>query len=1012
VGLFGKKKQKSAGDDNAALLAQMMEAFRASDFPQESLPGLQEFIMSALTDASSDPDKLGMVAIPAIMVGDLESVRSLLKRAQAAGALQAVLGISGGAAENGYEALAIEALEAAESMGYADGELDRISIYAKTDNIAAARPLLEKRSQEGDAAAAFILSQMIEDDEPAQAKALLHRAYELGSGDAALRIGLTTEDDPDTEGIDVWLDRAIELGSGVALMLRGIRLGGEDRQAGEPYLRRAIEEFENAEAMRELGVWEREAGNIESALQLFHQAAEAGNTTAMYDLGVYHEHRMERDTAREWYVRGAEAGDEDCATAIGVLDHAEGRGDDNLVEAAEGGSIEAMLHVSANAFRAGDLATARQWAHRAGEAGDPKGYAIEAVYVEQQGDQAEADRLYIMAADLGSVDAMCNLGNNAQRAGDLVAMREWYTKAMDGGHAFAALQLAKFEHHRDQHEGGVASEDLDLDAAVRWYEKAGSLGWPAAYGFLAELGVERNDDGIRDRAIHLGLAAVAGTFDLINVEEVAAANPTTMQLPPRELRERQTVGDSVKLIWRDAMASERMWAKIVKAGGDRFVGYLDNDPRDMTIKQGTLVEFGPEHILELAPSQKEMEEHLLRAIEAGESPFSVRSTPQGVSREIFEETTARAEAGDLEAIRDCIRFYFTSGIPDDPEAVRWLERGAALDDAACLDHLGDHHEREGRMAEARDCWQRGAALGNTDSMQSLGLAAFSDGDIEQAKQWWSQAGDAGHGAAAYNLSLVASEEGNRDAELAWQDRAIELGNADAMYNRAVLFEIEGDLDAARELFERGAASGDVKCRRGLGLTALKQGQTETGLTHLRLAADQDEPMALRLLGVMADARDEKLALFTRAANLGDDGAMDLLGDVAEADANMGDARMWWERAAELGNADSFRSLGLDAYNRDDIDAAISFWDRGIEANPNHGWCLFSRALVGMERDEDSTEMWNLACRAADVGNPQAMLHVGKGLVDDGQTDVGLDLIRRAAEEGLEEAVEFLREHGE
>jgi hypothetical protein len=922
-----------------------------------------------------------------------------------------VLSIAGGAAEHGNEALALEALEMAEAMGYADGESDRIRIFMKTDNFAAARPLLAKRADDGDASSAFVLARMIEDEEPEQAMALLHRAYELGSGDAALQIGLRTENDPGSEGIDVWVDRAIELGSGDALILRGLSLGQDDRQAGEPYLRRAIEEFENAFAMRELGVWEREAGNMESALQLFHQAAEAGNTTAMYDLGVHHEHRMERDTAREWYVRGAEAGDEDCAKAIGVLDHAEGLGDDNLLEAAEGGSIEAMLHVSANAFRAGDLATARQWAHRAGEAGDPKGYAIEAIYVEQQGDQAEADRLYRMAADLGSTDAMCNLGNNAQRAGDFAAMREWYTKAIDGGHAFAALQLAQFEHHRDRHEEGVSPEDLDFDAAVRWYEKAGSLDWPAAYGFLAELGVERNDDGVRDRAIHLGLAAVAGTFELLNVEEIAAANPTTMKLPPRELRERQAVGDSVKLIWRDELASERMWTEIVKAGNDRFVGYLNNDPLDMSIKQGTLVEFGPEHILELAPSQEEMEEHLLRAIEAGESPFSVRSTPQGVSREIFEETTARAEADDIEAIRETIGFYFAAGNFDDPQAVRWLERGAALDDAVCLDHLGDHHEREGRMAEARDCWQRGAALGNTDSMQSLGLAAFEAGEVEQAKQWWSQAGDAGHGAAAYNLSIVASEEGNRDAELAWQERAIELGNADAMYNRAVLFEIDGDLDGARDLFERGAANGDIKCRRGLGLIALKQGHTETGLTHLRLAADENEPMALRLLGVMANARDEKVGFLTRAANLGDDGAMDLLGDVAEGDGNIGDARMWWERAAELGNGDSFRSLGLDAYNREDFETAISYWDRGIEANPNHGWCLFSRAFIGMERDEDITAMWALYCRAAEVGNPQAMFYVGKALFSDGLTDAGLDLIRRAAAEDVEEAVEFLKEHG-
>ncbi|MGI9116945.1 MAG: hypothetical protein ACR2JV_04850 [Gaiellales bacterium] len=488
-------------------------------------------------------------------------------------------------------------------------------------------------------------------------------------------------------------------------------------------------------------------------------------------------------------------------------------------------------------------------------------------------------------------------------------------------------------------------------------------------------------------------------------------NPTTMQLPPRELRERQAVGDSVKLIWRDAIASERMWTSIVKADGGRFVGYLDNDPRDMTIKQGTLVEFGPEHILELAPSPEAMEEHLLRSIEAGVSPFGVRSTPSAVSREVFEATTARAEAGEVEAIRETIGIYFASGIHDDPEAVRWIERGAELGDGVCLFLLGDHHERDGRMAEARDCWQRGAATGDTDSMHSLGLAAFRDDDHEQAKAWWQQAADAGHGTAAYNLSLLASEDGDLDAERAWRDRAIELGNADAMYNLGVQFEIDGNLDAARELFERGAATGSPACRRALGIIALKQGHTETGMTHLRLAADDDEPVALRVLAAMTEARPEKVALLTRAAERGDAPAMDLLGDLSEQDGSMGDARMWWGRAAELGNADSFRSLGLDAYNREDIDAAIEFWDRGIEADPNHAWCIYSRALVGGERGDDPTEMWELASRAAELGLPAAMFHVGRTLLDDGQAEAGMDFIRAAAEAELEDAVEFLKEHG-
>ncbi|MGI9116918.1 MAG: tetratricopeptide repeat protein, partial [Gaiellales bacterium] len=299
------------GDENADLLAQMMEAFRASDFPQEGLPEMQAFLTGALADCAREPEKLAMIAIMPLTIGDLASVRSLLERAKSAGSVDAALGIAGGAAEYGHEALALEALDAAEAMGFADGESERVRILLTTENVAAARPLLEKRAKDGDARSAYILARILEADEPDQAMALLQRAYELGSGDAAFRIGLLTHDDPSSEDFDTWIDRAIDLGCGDALLMRGLKLGEDDRQAGEPFLRRAVEEFEHGAAARELGVWEREAGNTESALQLFHRAAEFGNTTAMYDLGVYHEHRMERDQAREWYEKGAEAGDDD-----------------------------------------------------------------------------------------------------------------------------------------------------------------------------------------------------------------------------------------------------------------------------------------------------------------------------------------------------------------------------------------------------------------------------------------------------------------------------------------------------------------------------------------------------------------------------------------------------------------------------------------------------------------------------------------------------------------------------
>ncbi len=979
MGLFGRKKAQA--DDGDELLTRIIEHHRSLGLDEQNLAELQGLLEHALAGFEDDPNSLGVIMYVCVKSLDYASAQALIERAKRLESIEALTAMSISAAKGEAEWLALDALAAAESLGFADGDQFRLVIYMDCGNATAAIPLLERTVRDGDDRAAYLLGRLVEEEDAKRAIELYRVAYDAGIGDAALRLGFLSGDHPVGDDLETWFGRAAELGSEQGLIFKAVSCSEEgDRAAGTAYLRRAIDEHDSADAMRELGVWEREAGNAETALDLFHRAAEGGNTTAMYDLGVFHEHRLERAEARDWYKRGAEAGDEDCRRALGVLDHAEGAGNEQLVEAAEGGDPEAMLHLSGNAFRAEDYEAARQWAHRAGEAGTPRGYTVEAIVVERQGNQAEADRLYLMAAELGDAGAMCNLGNNARNAGDIDAMCQWYTRAVDLGDGEAALRFADFERYRHFREPGFTEDDLDLDAAARWYEKAGSLGRVHAYGLLANLAAERGDNAMRDRAIHLGLAGVAGTFELIDVEAVAADNPDTMILAPRELRERQTVGAQVKLVWRDALASERMWTEIVKVDGDHYVGYLDNDPVDMSIKHGTLVVFGPEHILELAPPPEEAAQRLLESLESGENLFTVRPTPYIASREVFEAAMAKAEAGDIDAIKQCFSFYQQSGNPDDPAAVLLLERGAALDDPACIDLLGDHHEREGRESEAHACWHRAAGLGNPHSMYSLGVVAFGAGDHEQAKRWWVDAGDAGHARSALGLALIAGMEDDADDETRWLQRSVELGSTEGMYALGVRLESHDDIDGARDLYERGAGLGSLACRRAVGLVALKQGHNETAMTHLRIAAEAGEPVANRILGRLANDEDEKIAHLTRAAELGDAPAMDMLGDAAKELGNMGDARMWWERAAEHGDANSFHSLGLDATNQDDHDAAADYWDRGIAADPNHGACLLSRGLLGLMRDENS--------------------------------ETGMDLVRRAAAAGSEEAAAFLSEHGE
>ena len=102
---------------------------------------------------------------------------------------------------------------------------------------------------------------------------------------------------------------------------------------------------------------------------------------------------------------------------------------------------------------------------------------------------------------------------------------------------------------------------------------------------------------------------------------------------------------------------------------------------------------------------------------------------------------------------------------------------------------------------------------------------------------------------------------------------------------------------------------------------------------------------------------------------------------------------------------------MAAYNRDDVETAYDFWTRVLERNPDAALTLYVRSLAGSANGDDDAEMWDMACRAAELGLPQAMNSVGRRLIEDGQTNAGMDFVRSAAEAGWEDAVAYLKEHG-
>lgn len=90
-------------------------------------------------------------------------------------------------------------------------------------------------------------------------------------------------------------------------------------------------------------------------------------------------------------------------------------------------------------------------------------------------------------------------------------------------------------------------------------------------------------------------------YELENGEERHAANPKTFWIPSRQDRENIPVGTHAKLMFRAPDGRiERMWVEVTGRHEDGgYVGELDNEPVFVKLVWRDLVQFKPEHVINI-----------------------------------------------------------------------------------------------------------------------------------------------------------------------------------------------------------------------------------------------------------------------------------------------------------------------------------------------------------------------------------------------------------------------------
>ena len=552
----------------------------------------------------------------------------------------------------------------------------------------------------------------------------LERQAAEGETQAMYELGVLFWESGDVESARGWHLQAAEGGHAQAMGRLGFIEGREGNQViGRSWLEKAAEKGD-VRSMYNLGVEASEDGDRQLAREWWEKAASIGDGAAMFNLGVEY-HQENPQLARDWYEKAVNHGENDALLNLGRMAQDDGNYDTArrwYERADDAGDANAKFNLGVLDGLQGRYDTMREALEEAAAAGDCGAYFTLATFEEQNGDREAALEHYQRAAEGGVVEAMFNLGNNARRSNDYVNARKWWLMGGEHGDVRSAFALGRLESGEQFTD--VTEQHLpDLAAAKVALTRATELGEVGAYGLLAQIAYDEGDATSLRRYLKAGAAASQGCYSIVNAEALTKDAPKDFYLPKREDRDLVEPGMSVKLIWEDSDGNtERMWCQVLLAKKSAYTGYLDNNPVEIEITRGTVIDFGPEHIVQVGANDK--------ATAAILSEFSdehgVIRMPAGMPSAEFAKFAKRvSQAGSYEN---------------------------------SLKALGDLTIEAGDVATALDWYEQAAKLGNPDAMLALGHLADAEGDIETAERWWLQASGLGDLAALFQLGLLEKRE--------------------------------------------------------------------------------------------------------------------------------------------------------------------------------------------------------------------------------------------------------------
>jgi hypothetical protein len=634
----------------------------------------------------------------------------------------------------------------------------------------------------------------------------------------------------------------------------------------------------------------------------------------------------------------------------------------------------------AQAQRRGRVGRAGQLYEAAVRCADPAAMVALALLREQTGDRRGADRLALLAADHGTMDALWRLVVRSDHAGQLdradTLAREAAVRGDTGPLRFLAAGCP----------GTARAEAL--------YQFAADRGDRAVLGHLAMARLERGDT-----AGAQGLArAAADAGDTNALQELALAHHRSGETSESE-NLATLAARRGHVFERQILAEHQRWL-----GPAQLAASLVRDYADL-MDAGIRRRFTRACMTDVPYALQMATRFAARRHTRALRTLALHRYADGHTTGAGRLATLAARYGDPTILSDLAVTMARAG--DTAGAIRLAVRAAGHGDATAARKLARQHQRADDDETAAELLRAAIVRGDPDAVFDVARFEHRNGDVQSAELRYRQAAGRGVADAARALAQLLQTRGDTAGAATFAGQTAQCGDTTVLLQVGRACELDGDVTTAALLYRQASDHGDSSA--ALHLVRLWDRHDPDRASDLAMRAAEDgNTVPLRLLAARrarAGRRDEADGLYWAAVERGDPAALLHLPHLREEDhGDPGRAELLALHTADAGRVRAIADLGRMRELSGDLTGAEMLYLRAARRGHHVDLRGVVRLRLASESPPPDTaaELYEQAADGGDAGAGLVMARIRLAAVDGGTDAVAWCLW--AADRGHPEAL--------